>query len=120
MRTDSEESKLRVLAVWNCHTTSEENLKNSWYIGKLSESERKDALSVFSYSIGKKELTSELEEKAGPKLFHSKDPRRKYIEEELSKVSALERSNELPATGSDGRKVIQFLLLQSLTSPKIS
>ena len=42
---------------------------------------------------GMKELTSELEEKVGPKLFHSKDPRRKYIEEELSKVSVIrERS----------------------------
>ena len=109
MRTDSEESRLRVLAVWNCHTTSEENLKNSWYIGKLSESERKDALSVFWYSLGMKELTSELKEKVGPKLFHSKDPRRKYIEEELSKVSVIrERSNELQATGTDGKKVIQF------------
>jgi hypothetical protein len=109
MRTDSEESRLRVLALWNCHTTSEENLKNSWYIGKLSESERKDALSVFWYSLGKKELTSELEEKVGPKLFHSKDPRRKYIEEELSKVSVIrERSNEPQATGTDGKKVIQF------------
>ena len=47
MKTDSEESRLRVLALWNCHTTSEENLKNAWYIGKLSESERKEALSVF-------------------------------------------------------------------------
>jgi hypothetical protein len=109
MRTDSEESRLRVLALWNCHTTSEENLKNSWYIGKLSESERKDALSVFWYSLGMKELTSELKEKVVPKLFHSKDPRRKYIEEELSKVSVIrELSNELPATGTDGKRVIQF------------
>jgi len=109
MKTDSEESRLRVLALWNCHTTSEENLKNAWYIGKLSESERKDALSVFWYSLGMKELTSELKEKVGPKLFHSKDPRRKYIEEELSKVSVIrERSNELQSTGTDGKNVIQF------------
>ena len=109
MRTDSEESRLRVLALWNCHTTSEENLKNSWYIGKLSESERKDALSVFWYSLGMKELTSELEEKVGPKLYHSKDPRRKYIEEELSKVSVIrELSNEPLVKGTDGEKIIQF------------
>ena len=106
MITDSEESRLRVLALWNCHTTSEENLKNSWYIGKLSESERKDALSVFWYSLGMKELTSELKEKVGPKLFHSKDPRRKYIEEELSKVSVIrERSLTSEPKNSDSEEI---------------
>ena len=96
MKTDSEETRLQVLSLWNCHTTSEENLKKSWFIGKLSEPDRKDAINIFWYSLGMKELTKELEKKVGPKLFHPSDPRRNYIDEELSKTSVITEKS-LPA-----------------------
>ena len=83
LKMECEDQSLRVLSLWNAHTTPSENLKNSWFIGKLSDSERKDALSIFWYSLNRKEMPEHLIDRVGPKLIHSEDPRRAYIQEQL-------------------------------------
>jgi len=113
IKFENSDPRLSILSLWNTHTSPKELLSNSWFIGELEEKDRKNALKVFWYSLGMEELTNELEEKIGPKLFHSEDPRRKYIEEELSKTSVIrklgyEPSITLTATSTDGEKIIQF------------
>jgi hypothetical protein len=113
IKFENSDSRLSVLSLWNTHTSPKDLLSKSWFIGELEEKNRRDALKVFWYSLGMEELPQELENKVGPKLFNSKDPRRKYLKEELSKTSVLREHSmgtlvNSPAVGSDGGDIIQF------------
>ena len=84
LRMKDEDFGLRVLCLWNSHTAEKKTLGRSWHVGKLDETDRKDALSVFWHNMGMKELPAGLGERVGPVLLHSKDPRRIYLREQLS------------------------------------
>ena len=103
LKMECEDQSLRVLSLWNAHTTPSENLKNSWFIGKLSDSERKDALSNFWYSLNMKELPKHLIDRVGPKLIHSEDPRRGYIQEQL-RATARIRDNSMKGETNEEEK----------------
>jgi hypothetical protein len=116
LRMESDDFGLRVLCLWNSHTARRETLAKSWFIGKLSDVERKDALSVFWHSIGTKELPDYLNERVGAQLLHSEDPRRAYICEQLALLALVrdetlegaEDASEAKAEEQEAGKVIKF------------
>lgn len=112
LRMKDEDFGLRVLCLWNSHTAEKKTLCRSWHVGKLDETDRKDALSVFWYKMGMKELSERLMERVGPVLLHSKDPRRIYLREQLS-LLALVRDETIEdgetEEGGKGRTVIVFV-----------
>ena len=109
------DSKLSVLSVWNAHTSPKELLSKSWYVGELEDQNRKDALKVFWYSLGMEELTLELEDKVGPKLYNEKDPRHQYLEQELKiteiirELSIQSLNPEMKHDGDEGDTVLDFV-----------
>jgi hypothetical protein len=110
---EGNEERFSVLSLWNAHTSPKAVLAKSWLVGKLNTENRKNALDVFWYSLGMKVLTSEVESKVGAKLFNSKDPRRNYIDEELSKTSLIRELSigttaDITATSTDDENIIQF------------
>ena len=78
-----------MLSLWNAHTSTRDQLSESWFAGELKDQDRKDALGVFWYSLGMKDLTRKLEDKVGPKLYHDKDPRHEYLEKELKRTQII-------------------------------
>lgn len=115
LKMECEDQSLRVLSLWNAHTTPSENLKNSWFIGKLSDSERKDALSIFWYSLNMKELPEHLIERVGPKLIHSEDPRRDYIQEQL-RATARIRDNSMKGETYEEEKTKELVCGENMVS----
>lgn len=104
LRMMDEDFGLRVLCLWNSHTAEKKTLCRSWHVGKLDETDRKEALSVFWYKMGMKELSERLMERVGPVLLHSKDPRRIYLREQLSLLALVrDETIEDGETEEDGK-----------------
>lgn len=89
LKFDNTDDRLTVLSLWNAHTSTRDQLSESWFAGELKDQDRKDALGVFWYSLGMKDLTRKLEDKVGPKLYHDKDPRHEYLEKELKRTQII-------------------------------
>lgn len=80
---------LRVLCLWNAVGVGVDIVGESWFVDKLSQRERKEALAVHRFVTGDGSLPPGLRRRTGPELVHPADPRHEYRREAKRTISDL-------------------------------
>lgn len=80
--TGLEADPLRVLCLWNTRDYPAEWLELGWKVGELTPQELADAREVFRHALTGVPLSDRLRQQVGAPIFHSRDPRLAYQEEE--------------------------------------
>lgn len=87
--TSLSEIALRVICPWNSHTVSKEAISKSWIVKRLSIEDLEDAKKVFYNFIQGTDLDERILMNIGPPIFHEKDPRISYEDEQIQLMTGL-------------------------------
>ncbi len=86
---------LRVLSLWNTRMFTTLQLKESWLVGELTESESAIAWEVFESQIAGESLSDSVAVEVGPPIFHPRDPRLQYQAEEVARFDSIGAAPEV-------------------------
>lgn len=86
----SKEEHLQVLQIWNLRRVPIKTLTKTWVIGELHQEDVNIARSVAKASITGKDPDPEIRAYCGTPIHHPQDPRRKYLEEQASRMDLIQ------------------------------
>lgn len=84
---------LAVLCLWNSITLPATRMLLSWRVDQLTPQELMDALWAWRFAIGEAQLPPHLEERVGPPLERTDDPRWAYCRDESLIMEQLQESS---------------------------
>ena len=79
----------RVLQCWNARTAHEEIISQSYVMGSLDETVRKDALALFRHTMSGAELPADFSALVGTPILSKADPRCEYLAESKERYAPL-------------------------------